>query len=253
MYKFVAFLANVKKNNIKTWQTLALIILLSISQVSFADIEISDSLEGLTEAEKAWLLDDSNLDAFSVASETLKYSNKASKQNYWLSNHLTINQKSLNDGWITFSQCHNQLDPVPKIEVAYHPKNIKGLEVINFSNIENVNVKAHSVELLNVAANGKVCIKGESKTLKANKEGFQLKRGPYMRKFLDGYYPMIVEETIEMNKLKTQLLEQSPQLKKETYGNNATKVEEEGVEKMVYQFNYAFEGQLKPMYKFGIK
>lgn len=238
--------------NMRLLQTLAIVSVFTFSKTALAEIEISESLEGLTAAEKAWLLDDSSLDAFTVASETLKYSSKASKENYWLSNHLMINQQSLNDGWITFSQCHNQLDPVPKIEVAYHPNNIKNLQVTTFDNIEDVTVKAHSVELLNVSANGKVCIKGQSKTLKVDKGNFELKRGPYMRKFFDGYYPMIVEETIEMDNLKTQLLEQSPQLKQDSYENTNISINR-AIEKKVYQFNYAFEGQLKPMYKFAIK
>ena len=219
---------------------------------SFAEIEFSESMEGLTPEEKAWFMDDSNLEALAVASEELKFSAQANKQSYWLSNHLIISDSSLDNGWIDFSQCHHQLDPVPKIEVAYHPKNIKNLKVKSSSNIENVSVKDHSVELINVKRGGKVCIQGKSKTLKFEKNAFKITRGPYMRKFFDGYYPMIVEETIEMDQLHTQLLEQSPQLKEDKYLNNKTEVNNK-LEKAVYRFNYAFEGQLKPVYKFSLK
>lgn len=228
-----------------------------------AEIEISESLEGLTAAEKAWLLDDSNLDAYAVSSETLKHSSKANKKDYWLQNRLFINSQSLNKGWINFSQCHNQLDPVPKIEVAYHPTNIRNLQVISFDNIEDVEVLEHSVELINVERGGKVCINGESKTLKIEKDGFSLSRGPYMRKFLDGYYPMIVEETIEIETIKTQLIEQSPQLIENQYNLTNNKVSESSLSmtkidntqnnKKRYEFNYAFEGQLKPKYRFTVQ
>lgn len=231
---------------------ISVITTLLFSPLSFAEIEISESLEGLTPEEKAWLLDDSNLEAFAVSSEVLKYSQKASKESYWLSNHLTINPQSLDNGWIAFQQCHNQLDPVPKIEVAYHPVNIKDLHIQTYEKIENVTVKAHSVELINVKKGAKVCIQGQSKTLKIDKEGFKLTRGPYMRKFLDGYYPMIVEETIEMKQMKTQLVEQSPQLVANSYKNEQVKVTQPTMQSQ-YRFDYAFEGQLKPMYRFSLE
>lgn len=206
-----------------------------------AEIEISQSLEGLTEEEKAWLLDDSNLDAMAVASETLVWSDKANKQSYWLKNTLKIDADSLKTGWIEFSQCHFQLDPVPKIEVAYHPQNTRNLKVIDYQGIEQARALKHQVLLVNVTRGAQVCIQGESRTLALLESGFYIQRGPYMRKFLDGYYPMIVEETIELNKLKAVLVKQSPT--------------NPGAQELIsdsnhYRFRYSFEGQLRPYYEF---
>ena len=208
-----------------------------------AEIEISESLEGLSPEEKAWLLDDSNLEAFNVASEQLQWTDKASKQNYWLENRLMIDAKSLNEGWIRFAQCHHQLDPVAKIEVAYHPENTRQLRVQSHQGIRKTEIENHHVVLNKVSKGAQVCIEGESRTVKTTPQGFNIQRGPYMRKFLDGYYPMIVEETIEMSGFKAKLIEALPQNPKEqTYW----------FKNGVHYFAYHFEGQLKPLYRFQL-
>lgn len=222
-------------------------LLLSVITFSaYAEIEISESLEGLTPEEKAWLLDDSALDAFVVSSETFAWSKKASKDNYWLSNHITVTPKTLDDRWLQFSQCHHQLDPVPKIEVAYHPTNIRNLEVVSAEGIESTQLKMHSVELKDVSKGAKVCIQGESKTAKITQAGFEINRGPYMRRFLDGYYPMIVEETIEVANVQANLKSYQPAQKNV---QNLTKTQHDSNDE--YKFEYAFEGQLRSQYVFS--
>lgn len=217
------------------------IALFCIPTFAFSEIEISQSLEGLTPEEKAWFLDDSNLDAMAVASENLIWSDKASKENYWLKNALKINTQSLKTGWLEFSQCHYQLDPVPKIEVTYNAKHTRNLTILSYQDIDQAKALNDTVVLMNVKRGAQVCIQGESQTLKPLDNGFSLQRGPYMRKFLDGYYPMIVEESIELNLINARLIKQDPinprKLKKEPESN-------------LYHFNYAFEGQLRPYYEF---
>ncbi|WP_028486680.1 hypothetical protein [Thiomicrorhabdus chilensis] len=207
-----------------------------------AEIEISQSLDGLTPQEKAWLLDDSNLDAMTVASEQLVWSDKANKQSYWLKNELKINTDSLKTGWVQFSQCHFQLDPVPKIEVAYHPENTRNLKVVAYQGIERAHATHHRVVLTNVTRGAQVCIQGESRTLTLLESGFYIQRGPYMRKFLDGYYPMIVEEIIELNKIRAVLVKHTP---------INPKAKESASSGGSYRFAYSFEGQLRPYYEFN--
>jgi len=217
------------------------IALLCVPTFAMSEIEISQSLEGLTPEEKAWFLDDSNLDAMAVASENLIWSDKESKKNYWLKNVLKINAQSLKTGWLEFSQCHYQLDPVPKIEVTYNPKHTRNLKVISHQDMDQATTRKDAVVLMNVRRGAQVCIQGESQTLKSLDNGFSLQRGPYMRKFLDGYYPMIVEESIELNQLKAELTKHTP------IYPEAKKMK---VQKSFYEFTYQFEGQLKPYYEF---
>ena len=226
------------KNYSKLFIKLAL---LCVPTFALSEIEITQSLEGLTPEEKAWFLDDSNLDAMAVASENLIWSDKANKESYWLKNSLKINAQSLRTGWLEFSQCHYQLDPVPKIEVTYNPKHTRNLKILSYQDIEQAEALNDAVVLMNVKRGAQVCIQGESQTLTLLDIGFSLQRGPYMRKFLDGYYPMIVEESIELNLLNARLIKQGPL--------NPKKPKKES-ESNLHYFNYAFEGQLKPYYEF---
>ena len=217
------------------------IALLCVPTLAFSEIEISQSLEGLTPEEKAWFLDDSNLDAMAVASENLIWSDKASKENYWLKNSLEINTQSLKTGWLEFSQCHYQLDPVPKIEVTYNPKHTRNLKILSYQDIDEATALKDAVVLMNVKRGAQVCIQGESQTLTPLDNGFSVQRGPYMRKFLDGYYPMIVEESIKLNLLNARLIKQTPVKPEKTQKDS---------DGSLYHFNYAFEGQLRPYYEF---
>lgn len=233
-------------------KTIIVAIGLALSAKAFAEIEISQSLEGLTAEEKAWLTDDSNLEAFAISEGELRWSAEANKENYWLENHLTIDEKSLQNGWIKFSQCHHQLDAVNKIEVAYNPSKTKNIEVKSFQGIDSVKVIDSGVELTKVSKGSKVCIDGESKTLTSNGFGYVIQRGPYMRKFLDGYYPMIVEESLFFKGVNieiTGVTPKSPQTAKaHTMLNNKSDIETNEL-----SYSYAFEGRLMPQYRFAKK
>jgi hypothetical protein len=232
--------------NISFDKIIITLMLSSITTLGLAEIEISESLEGLTEAEKAWLLDDSSLDVFTVASEKLKWSSKASKDNYWVKNSLTISKQSLTNGWIRFDQCHYQLDPVAKIEVSYHPEKTKSLKVLSNNGINQVEVVGSFVVLQGVKKGAQVCISGSSKTLTPEGRRFSINRGPYMRKFLDGYFPMIVEESIQLeDDVSAKLISQTPNL--ENSSNNQNKKSKDISD---LTFKYAFEGVLQAHYLF---
>jgi hypothetical protein len=59
-------------------------------------------------------------------------------------------------------------------------------------------VEGASVQLEGVGQGARLCISGEMRTLSDNGDGtFSLHSGPFMRRFLDGYYPMHV--TLEVD------------------------------------------------------
>ncbi|HED16240.1 MAG TPA: hypothetical protein ENI64_05430 [Gammaproteobacteria bacterium] len=116
-------------------------------------------------------------------------------------NKLIISNTSLDDGWISLQQCHYNMDNFPRVEVVYSPERIRKLEIVSSKNIELAWVENGSVQLVNVAKGASLCVKAESRALSQNIDGsYTLKNGPFMRKFLDGYFPMHVSIDIKLPK-----------------------------------------------------
>jgi hypothetical protein len=112
-------------------------------------------------------------------------------------NLITIERDSLSTGWVRLEQCHEQLDPVGTIEIVYHPERIRKLRLLDHSGIGEVRVIDHRVELHDVGPNSRLCLSAESRAMHGLDDGrYELRNGPYMRRFLDGYYPMRVSMTI---------------------------------------------------------
>jgi len=113
---------------------------------------------------------------------------------YHFYNQLTISAQSLDDGWIGVAQCHANLDAVPRLQIVYGAGKVRNLEIVSSDAIEEAWVQhtdsASSVQLRNLAPGATVCIRAESNVLKRNGDGFLVYNGPFMRRFLDGYYPM---------------------------------------------------------------
>ncbi|KPJ95349.1 MAG: hypothetical protein AMJ53_02935 [Gammaproteobacteria bacterium SG8_11] len=110
-----------------------------------------------------------------------------------LQNRFTISPQSLKDGWIDMVQCHERLDPVAKAQVLYHPQRTRHIEILSSNNIKQAWVEENSVQLENITAGATLCIHAEVKSLYSNFNGsYSMRNGPFLRKFLDGYYPMRV-------------------------------------------------------------
>ncbi|MGD8594575.1 MAG: alpha/beta hydrolase [Gammaproteobacteria bacterium] len=110
-----------------------------------------------------------------------------------LQNRFTISAQSLKDGWVDMVQCHERLDPVAKAQVLYYPRRTRNIEILSSNNIQRSWVENNSVQLENIGANATLCIHAEVKSLYSNFNGsYSMRNGPFLRKFLDGYYPMRV-------------------------------------------------------------
>ncbi|MCG8089230.1 MAG: alpha/beta hydrolase [Candidatus Thiodiazotropha taylori] len=106
-------------------------------------------------------------------------------------NQITITRSSLQDGWVELSQCHYHLDPVPRLEIVYHPQRIRDIRIVSMSNIGHAEVVGHKLDLSDVNRSAEICLSAQSRALHNLGDGhYQLRNGPYMRRFLDGYYPM---------------------------------------------------------------
>ncbi len=113
-------------------------------------------------------------------------------------NQMLITEDSLRHGWVALKQCHDHLDPVPASQIVYHPERIRGLSILSASGIRDARVQGPSVQLQDVQPGARLCLQAESRALRRRADGcWTLRNGPYMRQFLDGYYPMGV--TLEVS------------------------------------------------------
>lgn len=120
-------------------------------------------------------------------------------------NHLFLSDDSLATGWVRLEQCHQYLDPVPSMQIVYSKDRIRNLTILRSENIGKSWVKDNSVQMEQVDLNALICIGADTLALHAEGDGsYSLKNGPYMRRFLDGYYPMRVtlDVTLETGKLR---------------------------------------------------
>jgi len=126
-------------------------------------------------------------------------------------NRIRITAASLDGGWIELTQCHTNLDAVPRAQILFRPGGVRGLRIESSRNIGRAWVDGHSVQLEDVGDDARLCILAESKALKQLGDGhWRLRNGPYMRRFLDGYYPMQVAMDIRYPAERMRMVGQSP-------------------------------------------
>jgi hypothetical protein len=114
-------------------------------------------------------------------------------------NQITLTPESLLTGWAKLEQCHYHLDPVPDMQIVYGRDRIRNLNILRSENIGRAWVHENSVQMERVARDATICITAETRALAAEgKHRFTLSNGPYMRRFLDGFYPMRVSMKVRM-------------------------------------------------------
>jgi hypothetical protein len=121
------------------------------------------------------------------------------------SNVLTISDQTIVDGWADLRQCHSNLDIVPATQIVFRADRIRDLRILSYSGIGKAWVAGGTVQLQQVRRNAKICVALKSKVLYQQPDGnLHIANGPFMRKFLDGYYPMHVsmEVIVKTNKLR---------------------------------------------------
>ncbi|MET0106660.1 MAG: alpha/beta hydrolase [Sedimenticola sp.] len=112
-------------------------------------------------------------------------------------NRITITPRSATDGWVKLHQCHTHLDPVPRAEITYRPDNIRRITLLSADNIGKASVQGPNVLLEEIGSGAKLCLNAETRALHRLPDGsLELRNGPYMRRFLDGYYPMFISLTV---------------------------------------------------------
>lgn len=157
-------------------------------------------------------------------------------------NHLVIDAASLLNGWVRLKQCHEHLDRVPRAQITYNRDRIRELQIISSGNIEQSWVENHTVQLRNVQKDARLCVQAWTRALRSNGDGsYSLKNGPFMRRFLDGYYPMRVSMQIDYASSGLRLIAMNPERQQ---GFEVTQQDGRLV------FDAWFEGRLKTEFLF---
>ncbi|MFO7543731.1 MAG: hypothetical protein R6W97_13120 [Thiobacillus sp.] len=108
-------------------------------------------------------------------------------------NDVRIDPESLATGWVSLVQCHDHLDAVPSAQITFREGYVRNLRVIESRAIGEAWSDGSSVQLRDVKPGARLCLDADMRALTNTGNGYYaLFSGPYMRKFLDGYYPMRV-------------------------------------------------------------
>lgn len=108
-------------------------------------------------------------------------------------NHIRIDADSLASGWVHLKQCHDQLDAVPRAQVTFREGHVRDLRVDDTREIDSAWVEGASVQMAGVKRGARLCLSADTRALRDRGDGFfVLQNGPYLRRFLDGYYPLQV-------------------------------------------------------------
>ena len=148
--------------------------------------------EGMTPAElENWFEQDKVFSTDQVSEGELRFITQMPDKPVLHSlNKLEIALSSIDDGWVSLSQCYQNLDPVAVSEVVYQYKSMRDLTITKITNINRAEIKGQSIELTKVQKEAELCISARVRILYQNADGsYSLENGPFHRKFLDGYFP----------------------------------------------------------------
>ena len=113
--------------------------------------------------------------------------------------HILITHDSLRTGWVTSKQCHHNLDRVRAMEIVFGAGRVRNLRVLRADNIGRTWIEGDSVQMETIGANAVICLISENRALDYNPvlKTYTLASGPFMRRFLDGYFPIRVSLAID--------------------------------------------------------
>lgn len=180
----------------------------------FSGLPIQGITQQLTPEEmEEWLFDDSDSLIAEVNEGQLEFlaSVKQDKPVHHHYNSMTINDDSIRDGWVKMEQCHSNLDPVPLAQIVFGKDRVRNLAVSRLENVGKAWVEGNSIQLEAIEKQATLCISAETRTFVYNGDGtFSLRSGPFMRRFLDGYYPMRVTMDVKFDTKRLRYFQTSP-------------------------------------------
>ena len=147
-----------------------------------------------------WLAAESDADTSQVNDGQLDFLARPPRENvHHHHNRITLSASSLVDGWAGLYQCHENLDEVSSAEIVFNHDRVRKLQVISHTNIGKATVEGASVQLANIERQARLCLQAESRVVHVtDADSVRIRNGPYMRRFLDGYYPMHVSIEVRL-------------------------------------------------------
>lgn len=160
-------------------------------------------------------------------------------------NIVHLDAAALSTGMATMEQCHVNLDPVPSTQIVYNPETLERVRIVARKGIGRAWVEGHKVELRDVERGARICLLARTRIVEPQADGSHvLRNGPFMRRFLDGYYPMRVKMRVDMPGRRLELVEAKPG------PETGFKVEESGGE---LAWDLWFEGELRTAIRFRVR
>lgn len=127
-------------------------------------------------------------------------------------NQIILAASSLDNGWVMLRQCHSDIDSVRRAQILYNGDTTRDIEIESQNNIEETWVEGASVQLREIRPDAELCVNARSRILQDLGEGeYLLENGPFMRRFLDGYFPMRVTVAVSWGDLDLSLAAIEPQ------------------------------------------
>lgn len=124
---------------------------------------------------------------------------------------LELDSDSAQSGWVNMSQCYRNLDTIAKTEITWAYREMSALRVTRSDNIGAFDIGSQSLLLHDVESGASICVAARVRILRSLANGnFQLRQGPYHRRFFDGYYPYRVSLELRFASAGLRLLRIEP-------------------------------------------
>ncbi len=107
--------------------------------------------------------------------------------------------QSLENGWVKMSQCHRNMAPTGRSSVDFKPERIRALKLLSFKEIGRawIGEGGISVEMEEVSRGNEICLEGEVRSVYLDGDTYHQKSGPYYLRFLDGFFPLKLDLTVD--------------------------------------------------------
>ncbi len=139
---------------------------------------------------------------------------------YHHQSRLKITHESLKTGWVDMVQCHTNLDATSALQIVFTRDRVRDLRISSHRRINRVWVDENTVQLEDISPGSRLCLSLKTRALRTNRKKITLKNGPFMRRFLDGYYPMRMSMRVEYPAETMRLLGIKPEGIPERIENN---------------------------------
>ena len=160
-------------------------------------------------------------------------------------NSMTIFHHSMDDGWVLMEQCHTNLDKVAAAQIVFGKDRIRDIRLVSFRNMSKAWIEGPTVQMTDIRASARLCLQAWIKALYINDDGsYSLRNGPFMRRFLDGYFPLRV--SMDIDYAGTGLAPTAVTPRKQKGFNIWRKKDRIG-------FETVFEGKLRTEFNFEVK